>query len=483
MSEVVFLPPRLAALGAAFDAAFETPAHDPGRARAAILPVAKTALTDARERIRAAFQGDDPNLQLDGRGCVRAASLAMDALVSAVARYASERVYRTANPTEGERFAVIACGGYGRGELAPASDVDLLFLTADRAAPRVEQIVEFTLYFLWDLGLTVGHATRSIAECVRRAKGDATIMTTLLETRRVFGDDALFKDFRRRYFDDALKGGEARFIAAKLEERDVRHEKHGASRYMLEPNIKEGKGGLRDLQTLFWLAKAAYAVETPDALVAKGVLTRSELRSLNTAHEFLTALRCTMHYAAGREDDRLTFDLQTEVGRRMGFADRAGAVAVERLLKRYFLAAKDVGDLTRVFCAAMEEAYAVDTRSLVGRVASAFARAKSVDGFTAANGRLDEAEPGQFDRAPVEMMRIFRVAQIHGFDVHPNALRRIRGLLPKIAMLRTDATANALFLEILAAREDPEAALRGMNEAGVLGRFIPEFGRVVAMAQ
>jgi [protein-PII] uridylyltransferase len=405
----------------------------------------------------------------------------MDVLIHALADFTQNTIFSSAGPTTGEAYDIAATGGYGRGELCPQSDIDLLFLLPYKRAVRVEQIIEYMLYMLWDLGLKVGHAVRSVDDCLRQARTDVTIRTNLLETRLLSGDGELLRDLKRRLAREVIVPNGQAFVVAKLAERDDRHHRMGDSRYVLEPNVKEGKGGLRDLQTLIWITKHLYQADSLHDLVTCGVLIREEATRFTKAQNFLWTVRCHLHYLTGRPEDRLTFDVQTEIGRRMGYTDHAGAVSVERFMKHYFLIAKDVGDLTRIFCAALEADAKRPPRFNMWGLG--LGRAKEIEGFRLDGERLNLIHERQFKDQPVDMIRLFHVAQARGLDIHPHALRTLTRCLGGVARLRNDPEANRLFLEILCGRKDPEQALRRMNEAGVLGRFIPDFGRVVAQMQ
>ena len=332
--------------------------------RAQVRDILKDALARGRTEIRTRLErGEGARDAGIGTGCVRANSFLIDQLVRIVHDYADWYEYRVSNPTAAERLAIIAVGGYGRAELCPQSDIDLLFLLPYKQTPRGEQIVEFVLYMLWDLGLKVGHATRSLQECLRLAREDMTIRTGLLESRYLWGDDKLYAELRKRFLAEIVRGTDAEFVAAKMAERNERHKRLGDSRYVLEPNVKEGKGGLRDLHTLFWMAKYVHRVERVEDLVTKGVLTAEEAQKFAKAQDFLLLVRSHLHYIANRPEDRLTFDVQGEIGRRMGYTDHRGTRGVERFMKHYFLVAKDVGDLTRIFCAALE----IESEIKIGR--------------------------------------------------------------------------------------------------------------------
>ncbi|MEQ8965914.1 MAG: [protein-PII] uridylyltransferase [Azospirillaceae bacterium] len=457
---------------------------DDAAVRGRLVAAARAHLEHGRAEIRRRFLEDLGG----GDACVAQQSLMMDRLIRGLAEVVAERLSPAYNPTVGERFALVAVGGYGRGELAPMSDVDLLFLLPYKRTPRVEQVVETLLYALWDLGLKVGHAVRSADECLRAARGDVTIRTSLLESRPLWGDAALYDEFRRRFFKEVVATTGTEFVEAKLAERDDRHRKLGDSRYVLEPNIKDGKGGLRDLQTLFWLGKYLHPLDDVDGLVREGVLLRDEAERFLKAQSFLRTLRCHLHYLTGRAEERLTFDVQSEIGRRMGYTDHAGASGVERFMKHYFLIAKDVGGLTRIICAALEaeskrKPSLPSIPALKGLARLSRAR-QPLDGFVLEGGRLDIPDDKHFRKQPVDLIRLFHMAAANGLDIHPNAIkamtRSLRLVGPK---LRADPEANRLFLEILCASKGAEATLRRMNEAGVLGRFVPDFGRVVAQMQ
>jgi [protein-PII] uridylyltransferase len=356
-----------------------------------------------------------------------------------------------------------------------------LFLLPYKRTPHTEQVVEYLLYLLWDLRLKVGHATRSVDDCLRYAKSDLTIRTALLEARYIWGEQPLFQQLKTRFDNEIVKSTAAQFVEAKLRERDERHKRLGDSRYQLEPNIKEGKGGLRDLHTLYWLAKYIYRIDDVEKLVELKVLSAEESQRFARAQEFLWTVRCHLHYLAGRAEEHLTFDMQTRIGQRMGYREDAGTRTVERFMKHYFLIAKDVGDLTRIFCAILEVDQKKPRRLAWLRWGGG---RKLLSGFVIDGDRLAIPDEDFFKKDPVGLIRLFHVAQESELDIHPRALRAVTQSLRLVnAELRENPEANRLFLEILTSRKEPEIALRRMNEAGVFGRFIPDFGRVVAQMQ
>ncbi len=448
------------------------------KTRQKVLDILKEALEKGRSETRRRFESGIS----DGAGLVSANSYLIDQLVRTIHDFILAYVYPVANPTTGEQLSIAATGGYGRGELAPHSDIDLMFLLPYKKNSHTEQVVEYMLYLLWDLGLKVGHATRSTNECVRLSAEDITIRTSLLEARWLWGDRELFRHFRRCFMEKVVADTGADFIEAKLAERDARHERMGDTRYLLEPNIKEGKGGLRDLQTLFWIAKYLYQVDTVKDLQDQGVLTAEDSKMFTDARDFLWTVRCHLHYIAGRAEERLGFDVQTLISERMGFVDAADGRGVEKFMKQYFLTAKDVGDLTRILCAVLESQH--KKRETRFRLPSLLFGKRNINGFRRDGGRIGLENDDDFDRDPIMLIRLFREAQRNDLDICPEALRRVTQSLDLIDEgLCRNADANAVFMEILTADEDPETALKRMNEAGVLGRFIPDFGRVVAQMQ
>ena len=444
--------------------------------RSRLLQILKYSMAAGRSEVERRFLETN-----DGAGAVRANAYMMDRIIQAICQVATERVYRVHNPTQGELLAVVAVGGYGRGELAPFSDIDLMFVLPYKMTPHVEQVVEFVLYLLWDLGLKVGHSTRSVEECIRQSQADMTIRTALLEARYLWGEMPLFTEFRDRFAKEIVDGSALEFVEAKLAEADERHKRLGDSRYVTEPNIKDGKGGLRDLHRLFWIGKYVYQVEKVSALVERQVLTLSEARRFAKAQKQLWTIRCHLHYLSARAEERLTVDVQSEIARRMGYTDHAGSVAVERFMKHYFLIAKDVGDLTRIFCAAIEAEHQRRPRLRIPRLLS---RKRDTGDFTIDRDRLNVKSDNVFEHDPVNLIRLFHFAQKYDLEFHPRALRLVTQNLKRIdAKLRRDEEANRLFMEILTAPNGPERILRRMNEAQVFGRFVPDFGRVVAQMQ
>jgi [protein-PII] uridylyltransferase len=424
-----------------------------------------------------------------GRRCAERLCFMQDEIIRVLFDFAVKYLYPSQNPSEAERMAVVATGGYGRGLLAPGSDIDLLFLLPYKQTAWGESIAEAILYCLWDMGLKVGHATRSVDESIRQAKADMTIRTAILEARFLFGDAKLFEELTTRFDKNVVQGTAAEFVAAKLAEREERLRRAGQSRYLVEPNVKDGKGGLRDLHTLFWIAKYVYRVRTVDELLAHGVFHSEEVRLFRRCEDFLWSVRCHMHFLTGRAEERLSFDIQREIAVRLGYTVRPGLQEVERFMKHYFLVAKDVGDLTAILCAALETRQA-KSAPMLGRVMAKFKPGsgrrplRESEDFVVDNNRINIADEDVFRRDPVNLIRIFHLAQKHNLAFHPDAMRAATRSLRLIDKnLRADPEANKLFFEILTSPDNAEIVLRRMNEAGVLGAFVRSFGRIVAMMQ
>src|SRR5437870_1617121 len=451
--------------------------------RSAVAQRLKAALSEGRARAERLLLQDRR-----GRLCAERLCAMQDEIIRVLYEFAGKHLYPSQNPSEAERMSVVATGGYGRGLLAPGSDIDLLFVLPYKQTAWGESIAETILYCLWDMGLKVGHATRSLTECIRLAKADMTIRTAVLEARYLLGDRKLFDDLVTRFDKEVAHGTAAQFVAAKLAEREERHRRAGQSRYLVEPNVKDGKGGLRDLHTLFWIAKYVYRVREPQELLEHGVFNEQEYRLFRRCENFLWSVRCHMHFLTGRAEERLSFDIQREIAVRLGYTEHPGLKDVERFMKHYFLVAKDVGDLTAILCAGLEARQAKPAPVLSRVMARLRPRGRrglseSAD-FIVDNNRINISDPDVFRRDPVNLIRIFHLADRHALAFHPDALHAASRSLRLIdAELRKNPEANRLFFEILTSRSHAETVLRRMNETGVLGHFVPDFGRIVAMMQ
>ncbi|MEM1386102.1 MAG: [protein-PII] uridylyltransferase [Pseudomonadota bacterium] len=445
--------------------------------RSGLVGILKTAQSKARAKIAQSLAAEP----YKAREAMRAYSDVTDAVVRTVFRVATDHLHPLPNPTRGERLSVLAVGGYGRQDMAPFSDVDLLFLTPYKVTPWAESVIESALYIFWDLKLKVGHASRTVRDCLRLGRDDYTIRTSLLEHRLIAGEADLESELKRRLWSELFSNTATDFIEAKLAEREARHQKQGGRRYMVEPNVKEGKGGLRDLQSLFWIDKYVHGVEQAGDLVDLGVLRQDEYDALLEAENFLMAVRCHMHLSTGRAQDQLTFDLQVDVAHRLGYLDEGGRRAVEHFMQDYFRHATQVGDFTRIFLTDLE-ARLVKREP---RLARLFKRRRKVrPGYEIIHNRLAVADPDAFVADKLNLLRLFEEALRTGLFIHPDAMRLVTANLNLIdEEMRQDREATRIFRDLLLKHGNPERALRRMNELGVLAAFVPEFEPIVAMMQ
>ncbi len=451
---------------------------------AAIRAVTVRELGQAQDTARAAIEAAIDAAPLAARRATRSYAYLTDVLVTEVLRVAQTYLHPTNVRTDSERMSVLAVGGYGRGEMAPFSDVDLLFLTPWKVTGKIESIIESTLYMLWDLRLKVGHSSRTVKECLRLGRSDFTIRTTLVEMRHLAGDAALSAELLATVRSQLFYNTTGEFIEAKLEERTNRHKKQGGQRYMLEPNVKEGKGGLRDLQTLYWIAKYEHGVKRAAELVALGVFRPEEFAAFDAAERFLWAVRCHLHLIAGRAQDLLSFDMQVEVAGRLGYADHSGRRGVEHFMQDYFRHATQVGELTRIFLTGLEARHVKQAPAIFGFLSGRNRRKRLKDGYTVEQNRLDIENPAQFFTDKLNILRLFEEALRTGYLIHPDAMREVTARLDLIDdAMRADPEANRIFLDVMFRNGNPERGLRRMNELGVLGAFLPEFAPIVAMMQ
>src|ERR1700750_1202310 len=389
-----------------------------------------------------------------------------------------------------ENLSIGATGGYGRGVLAPFSDIDLLFLTAEDPTAETLRVVEYMLYFLWELGLKVGHATRSIADCLLEGSKDTTIRTALLDARFLAGNKAQFEEFHRRFRAACKEAGAAEYIAAKQAERAVRHRRYGDSPFVVEPNVKEGRGGVRDLQTLYWIARHLFDTQTMGELADVGdVLTQAEAKHGRRAWEFLWTVRFHLHYVAGRAEERLTFDLQPVVGARMGYTRHGRQDGVERFMRHYFLTAREIARLTRILEPAILRS-ALGPPALEAEPDPALLSAV----FVLAEGKLRPISGRDFDAEPIQMLRILQVARDRNLELHPLAIRSFIQNERRAVSLRGDPKAAAIFLDLLCGKEpdhhrpgghNPDGAhwLGILNETGFFGRYMSDWARIVGQMQ
>ncbi len=371
-----------------------------------------------------------------------------------------------------QRCAVLSQGGYGRREMNPFSDIDLLFLHPHKVTPYVETVTETILYQLWDLRFEVGHAVRSVRECVALAATDSQIKTALIDARPVCGDEQLWLDFEAARERDIKPRGTAKYVREKLDEAERRHQRYGDSVYLLEPQVKEGAGGLRDLHTAMWVAKITFKVESSRELSVKGVLSDAELAEFESARDFLLRVRNSLHFLAGGHQDQLVFDLQETVAEDLGYRSRPGdpMKGVERFLKDYYLHAAGV---TRIARSIVERATNPSRPyRLLGRMLARTVR----PGVQVIAGQLAVTRSEIVREDPTELVRLFATAQAHDVPFSPRLADLVRteaGLLDD--GVRGDPRIAENFLSILRAPGRVYETLHEMHRLGVLTRVIPEW--------
>ncbi len=373
-------------------------------------------------------------------------------------------------------IALVAVGGYGRGELHPYSDIDLMLLIGAAQHDRARDFIESLLRFLWDIGLEVGHSVRTVAECVDEAKSDLTVITNIMEARHVAGDHDLVEAMAAATSTDKLWPAEE-FYRAKVREQEIRHTKFDDTAYNLEPNLKEGPGGLRDIQTVCWVMQRRYGVRDLKDLIAHGYLTEDEYRALIRGRNFLWKLRNGLHFMAKRREDRLLFDHQRALALEHGYTDSEDRLAVEQLMKRYYRNVKELRLLNEILLQHYEETNFsppdAEIRSINRR-------------FRVYNGYLETTHSRVFALAPFALLELFLILQqrpeLKG--VRAATVRQLRANLFRIDQdFRRDIRARSLFMEIMRQPQGLTHTLRRMNAYGVLGAYIPAFGGVVGQMQ
>ncbi len=395
-----------------------------------------------------------------GRAAARATAYLHDQLV----RLAYDFVTAGALP---EPITIVGLGGTGRGEMAPFSDLDLMFLTSTKPTHTQESIVGAVLHLLWDLKIKVGHSVRSIAELLTLAKTDMTVRTAFLEARPIWGEKAIFDNAMQRFRTKIVNGTAAEFVTAKLAERDERHRRMGDTRYVVEPNVKDGKGGLRDLHTLYWIGKYVHGVEEPADLVRVGLFTAAEFRKFERAERFFWAVRCHLHTTAGRAEERLGFDHQMQLAKVMRYADRPGKSAVERFMQFYFINAKAVGNLTGIFLAQLDEQ--------MGKKGFRFAlptirrRPKRLSGFVLDRGRLSIPGDGFFAKDPCRLLEIFALAAREQLEIHPAAMRAAaRAALTRMPVAKPGWTSTPVTVIVASSAEKVSSWISPADEPSIV---------------
>ncbi|MGY8606344.1 [protein-PII] uridylyltransferase [Gluconobacter cerinus] len=468
--------------------ALQTAAAQGLTSRDDVLSILRRHLGNGHADIRIRFE----KRLISGIDAARALAAQADSVVCALADLSAAQD----NASSEEPLCLCATGGYGAGLLAPFSDIDILFLIPEDASPALTTRIEFILYALWDLGLRVGHATRSISACIKDVAEDLTIRTALLDLRLLYGDRTLARNLRSALGADLQNDTLCDFVRGKIEERELRHRRFGDNPYMVEPNIKEGRGGLRDLQTLNWMGRAALgcAITTPDqstapaeavptpSFISFGLLTNRETHRARRAWDFFWTVRLHLHYITGRAEERLTFDVQPVIGGRMGYATHGRQRGVERFMRHYFLTARDVMRLTHVLqpivlMRLQDQASDTHPQALPGP-----------EGFERIAGRLCPVDPVTFAKNPRDMFRMLDCARRHDLELHPLAIQQLIRNERHAVELRDDPETAQIFLNLLCEPSADETKtvpfwLPILNETGLLGRLLPDWSRVVGQMQ
>ncbi len=433
----------------------------------------KAFLKEGQATIRACHEAG-----ASGRRVLELRTALIDGLIARLLALAEADFFREHMPVK-ERLAVAAVGGYGRGEMNPASDVDVMFLYPWKASPYVQTVSERVLYALWDLGLEVGNAVRRISDAVKMAQQDLTVRTAFLDSRFIAGDHRLFDEYEQVIQKEVLYKDVAKFIDDKVRELRQRHEKFGGSVYILEPNVKEGQGGLRDLHTALWIAKAKFKIRELKDLKIKGLMTDREYNLVDRSVDFLWQVRSDLHYRSGRKNDRLTFEHQESMAEALGFRGTKRSLAVERFMRAYYLRALTITEFAERIIAHCRRSPS-RTRTIVGYLT----QREVAPGFKVFNGELTVTSPTLFEDRPAAIMEAFDLSARLNVPLSSYLETLVRQSLERIdAAFRRDPEVNAAFRRLLELKRGVGTALRAMNRLHVLGVYIPEFGRLLRKMQ
>jgi [protein-PII] uridylyltransferase len=447
-----------------------------------VLPIYKKFLKIEEHRLRLKHQAGGGGREI----CARRVDL-VDVLLQHAFTAATASAQKETGTTEPE-LALIALGGYGRGELNPFSDVDVMLLhrqTPGRISPYIEQMVEQILYLLWDVGFKVGHATRSIKEAIAQANRDMLTKTAMLESRHLAGDALLAAEFRKEFRLKCVAGYEREYVELRMQDQAARHQKYGNSVYLQEPNVKSGCGGLRDYQNLLWMSYFKEGSLTTTHLVGKDWLSQTDQRRIENAYDFLLRVRTDLHYATGRATDVLHLNLQEQIAQRLNYPETRPQLRSEAFMRDYYEHTRNIFRVTERITEQFASGYSTAwTSSLLGFLPMRRGDEAQFGSFYTRNGHLHTDVKDLFKRIPEEMMRAFQLAQEQHVDLSPeleDLLTRALGQLTRT--FRYAKIPREIFREILMRKGDVGRVLRMMHRVDFLGRYIPEFGQLTCLVQ
>src|SRR5213595_2755354 len=447
-----------------------------------VLPLYKKFLKVEEHRLRLKHQAGGGGREI----CARRAEL-----VDVLLQYVFEAAETSARGNGAAKvpLALVALGGYGRGELNPFSDIDVMLLHDQEKkgiSPHLEEMVQQVLYLLWDSGFKVGHSTRSIKEAVAQANQDMRTKTAMLESRFLAGDADLAREFRRQFRSKCVDGSEREYVELRIQDQVARHKKFGDSVYLQEPNLKSGCGGLRDYQNLLWMTYFKEGSLSTNQLVGKDWLSESDQRRIETAYDFLLRLRTDLHYATGRATDILHLNLQEQIAKRLDYSPRNGQLSSETLMRDYYEHTRDIFRVTERITQQFVSGYVTNkTRSLFSFLPLIGADKTPIgDFFFVRNQQLHPAQREVFRNEPEQMMRAFQLAQERDLDLSPELADLLTRSLRNVTRTYQYARGSrAIFKLILSQKGRVGRILRMMHRVDFLGRYIPEFGQLTCLVQ
>jgi [protein-PII] uridylyltransferase len=422
-----------------------------------------------------------------GREIAQGRAQLMDVVLSHVFKAADEN-YRQMHADDVVTVSLVAIGGYGRGELSPYSDIDIMFLhdSSRRASPLhpyLKEMVEQVLYMLWDVGLKVGHSTRSIGEATAQANKDMQSKTSMIESRLLAGDEKIYETFRQTLVKECVKGHEDEYIAARMDDQKDRHEKYGDSVYLQEPNVKGGCGGLRDFQNLIWMSFFKYGCLKLSELRQRGFIEPTEQRQLESAYDFILRVRNSMHYMTNRACDVIGLGLQPQIATEFGYRHHDMLRRIEAFMRDYYMHSRNIFLLTNALADRLALKPSKQSRldTLLGRRSR---KTEEIDGFLIRGGLISASEPGIFKQDPLRLMRVFHYVQQREVELSPELRSQIRQNLKWVdRSFQYSTEARDTFLGILQHKGQVARILRRMHEVEFLGKYIPEFGRLTCLVQ